>query len=211
MKRAFTLTELLIVVAVLGLLAAIAVPNYRRAVERSEIAACQGNLRAVGAALLAYRLDWQEFPLADGTAGWQASPTRTVFGQGPAGNGFWSAVPRALLAGDYVTSEEALYCPTLHRRHPERRDYLRYAYNKAALDAGGEHGGAANLERDAGDLWICRCLFVPAEARGDDDEAITFPHGRDPESASPRPEMENVLFHTGRVELRNGRAAGGGL
>ncbi|MBE7560035.1 prepilin-type N-terminal cleavage/methylation domain-containing protein [bacterium] len=210
MKRAFTLIELLVVVAVIAILVAIAVPNYRRAVARSEIAACQGNLHALGTALLAYQSDYGAFPLADGTAGWEPSPTRTVFGHGPAGNGYWSGVPRSLLLLGYLGSEEALYCPTLARRFPERRDYLRYAYNKAALDAGGSLGGADNLDRDAGDLWVCRCLFVPPGSRGEDDSPITYPHGPDPESESDRPVMENVLFHTGRVELRNAARAGGG-
>ncbi len=207
MKRAFTLIELLVVVAIIALLAAIAVPNYRHAVARSEIAACQSNLHAIGTALLAYNNDYGEFPPADGTAGWQPSPDHTTYGQGPAANGLWSAVPRSLLSLGYLTSENALACPTLAKRFPERRDYLRYAYNRGALDVGGALGGADNVDQGPGDLWIVRCLFLSPDARGEPDSRIVFPHGPDPETGGPEA-MEDVLFHTGRVELRNALRTG---
>ena len=117
-------------------------------------------------------------------------------------------MPRVLLTLGFVTSENVLYCPALRRQHPGRLDYLRYAYNKGALDVGGGLGGANNIDFDRGDLWVLRCLYLPPEVRGEPDSRIVYPHGPDPDSGSSAPVMENVLFHTGRVELRNAEKVG---
>ena len=66
MKRdAFTLIELLIVVAILGIITAIAVPNYRDAMIKSRVARAKMDLRALGGALHTYRLDHNIFPRRD--------------------------------------------------------------------------------------------------------------------------------------------------
>lgn len=55
--RAFTLIELLIVVAIIGILAAIAVPNFLNAQIRAKISRAEADLRSIGMALESYRLD----------------------------------------------------------------------------------------------------------------------------------------------------------
>jgi len=57
-KSAFTLIELLIVVAIIGILAAIAVPNFLNAQMRAKIARTEADQKAVSTALEQYRLDW---------------------------------------------------------------------------------------------------------------------------------------------------------
>ncbi len=56
-KKAFTLIELLIVVAIIGILAAIAVPNFLNARMRATIARMESDMKALGDALHMYRID----------------------------------------------------------------------------------------------------------------------------------------------------------
>lgn len=61
-RSAFTLIELLIVVAIIGILAAIAVPNFLNAQTRARVARVMGDHKALGTALEMYSLDHNIFP-----------------------------------------------------------------------------------------------------------------------------------------------------
>lgn len=61
-RRAFTLIELLIVVAIIGILAAIAVPNFLNAQVRAKIARTTADLRSLKTALESYQVDNNRYP-----------------------------------------------------------------------------------------------------------------------------------------------------
>ncbi|HPA48031.1 MAG TPA: prepilin-type N-terminal cleavage/methylation domain-containing protein [bacterium] len=61
-RQAFTLIELLIVVAIIGVLAAIAVPNFLNAQTRAKVARVNGDLTALSTALESYNVDSGKYP-----------------------------------------------------------------------------------------------------------------------------------------------------
>lgn len=197
--RAFTLIELLVTVAIISILAAIAIPNFLQAQRRAEQALCATRLKAIAVALQSYKIDHNKYPMADGIAGEEESMGDTMVGMGPAANGSWDGVPRALVRMHYLNSPEYLFCPTFHKKfRGERAQFFRYAYNNSAADTGGTTGGANDVDRDSGDIWFCRCLWVPRQySFRPGDENVTYPHGEENE-------LENVLFSDSRVVSRDG-------
>ncbi|MBI1389457.1 MAG: prepilin-type N-terminal cleavage/methylation domain-containing protein [bacterium] len=63
MKQGFTLIELLIVVAIIGILAAIAVPNFLNAQTRARVAHVESDFKAVQTALESYYIDNNTYPI----------------------------------------------------------------------------------------------------------------------------------------------------
>ena len=57
LRRAFTLVEIMIVVLIIGILVAIAVPNFVRARESARARACVGNLSQIDSAKEQYAMD----------------------------------------------------------------------------------------------------------------------------------------------------------
>ena len=62
MKKAFTLIELLIVVAIIAILAAIAVPNFLEAQVRSKVSRAKSDMRSLATAIESYAVDNKHYP-----------------------------------------------------------------------------------------------------------------------------------------------------
>jgi prepilin-type N-terminal cleavage/methylation domain-containing protein len=171
-RGAFTLLELLIVVALVAILSAIAVTNLALATQRSLKSADAANLRTLATGLQLYLTDYNELPPADREAGPFPShlPTFSNTGNGPAAGGSWDGVPWLLVERGYVENWTTLFNPyylreysggeTIRGGHPRYHNF-RYAYNSSGLASGGTAGGAGNVM--SGETWIIRNLWVPPQ------------------------------------------------
>ena len=77
-KQAFTLIELLIVVAIIAILAAIAVPNFLEAQVRAKVAASKASIRSIVTALESYRVDYDRYPFFSNDPEWMGYTPYTL-------------------------------------------------------------------------------------------------------------------------------------
>ncbi len=62
-RKGFTLIELLIVVAIIGIIAAIAIPNLLNAIQRGKQKRSMADVRTIGTACETYSIDYNVFPV----------------------------------------------------------------------------------------------------------------------------------------------------
>ncbi len=126
-RGGFTLVELMIVVAILGILSTIAVPTFMRMRERARVAEAKANLGAIRVVQYAY---FAEYNVYVGNQGW--TPDRTA---DPAGLIPWDANTRFSLLG-YA---------------PEGR--VRYSYSLAGGDYPAAFTARARSDLDLDGDW----------------------------------------------------------
>jgi prepilin-type N-terminal cleavage/methylation domain-containing protein len=96
-KAGFTLVEIMIVVAIIGLLAAIAIPNFVKARATSQANACINNLRQIDAAVNQWALENKK---TTGTAAPSLTTDLTPYIKLNSG----SAIPGCPAGGNYVVA-----------------------------------------------------------------------------------------------------------
>jgi prepilin-type N-terminal cleavage/methylation domain-containing protein len=140
-SRAFTLIELLIVVAIIAILAAIAVPQFAEASARAGVARTAADMRSLATALESYATDHSAYPpfaVVPGN-GFVEDPAVTfgddhfeVFSRRP---GFSLTSPIAYITS-YPPDRFARSSPSLESPDPVTRAYLPdYSYRNARYTA----------------------------------------------------------------------------
>ncbi len=117
-KRGFTLIELLIVVAIIGIIVAIAIPNLLNAIQRAKQKRTMADMRSIGTALEAYAVDYNKYPAAAGSYIWPSGIT---------------AVPDTTIGGSAALALSPTYIRTMPMKDGWN-SYFHYGTNSVKLD-----------------------------------------------------------------------------
>ncbi len=134
----FTLVELMVVIAIIGFLAVVILPNFLKQIGKGQKAAAQADIRALESALEMYYMDVHSYPTTE--QGLQALITPISSGDSGAWDGPYirkSSVPKDPWKRPYVYVNPGVHNP----------DYDIVSYGKDGVPGGtGENADVANYE-----------------------------------------------------------------
>ncbi len=120
----FTLIEILVVIAIIAILAAILFPAFARARENARRASCQSNMKQIGLGIMQYAQDYDEGLPA-------------IYNAAPATGGYWTGAIQP-----YTKSTQILQCPSLAvgTNATGTAGFDSYGFNVALNKSGGLEG-----------------------------------------------------------------------
>jgi prepilin-type N-terminal cleavage/methylation domain-containing protein/prepilin-type processing-associated H-X9-DG protein len=201
--RGFTLVELLVVIGIIAILAAVGFPAYNYAIISAKKAKCSSNLRQIGIGMLAFAADNNEnLPESGGTIpyGGPVDPTT--------GKLSWTQQMEPYLGASSVNGSNPIYqCPALVGTGNAQYSYFNGAH--AAYAANNNQFAALNLMKIhslsayilAGDIAFP--MFTANDADPDDynnDPAFNGGTPLSPTKITIHGGASNVLFADGHVE-----------
>ena len=137
-RAGFTLVEILVVIAIIGILAAILFPVFRSAREAAKRSACASNLKQLGLAFQQYTKDYGDrYPFPANFQGWKAPTASWVTGECDSVTGdacalaklsdsSWTgktAIPDVGGISNYTKNTEIYQCPSSELAESKRLSY----------------------------------------------------------------------------------------
>jgi prepilin-type N-terminal cleavage/methylation domain-containing protein len=140
-SKGFTLIELMIVVAIIGILSAIAIPKFADLIRKSNEGATKGNLGAVRSAISIYYGELEGmFPMPSAS--------------GPASTADTLGAILTMDNGKYLKEMPASYCPPYHAKTVDVSVAVSSADESAASGAWGYKAVNDGIGKQWGDIWV---------------------------------------------------------
>ncbi len=189
-KRAFTLIEILVVLAILMILAAILFSAFGRVRESGKAASCASNLRQMGLGLTQYSEDYDGiYPEAGSTIAWDAIDPTT--NRGPWTQQIWP----------YVKSQSLYHCPS-----DSHSDYSYFLSCRAAYLQYGAFGSIDSKRIAQPTLFVLGGETLGLEGIDADKDDYTQNCVGGPDAGQPAEEWrchnsaQNILFSDGHIK-----------
>ena len=210
-STAFTLVELLVVIAIIAILAAILFPVFARARENARRTSCQSNLKQIGLGWLQYAQDYDEKIMRFSTGNGAPSPANPTAYWWGGWDGTTYDASKGLIQ-PYLKSDQVRSCPSF--AVPAANAYegpTGYAYNVDTLSPTG-YGPAptytampraaslASIEDTARTVAFCDAAQLDSASAIRSSTYLSSPSSDYPNFHARHLETGNVLFCDGHVK-----------